>query len=242
MARTSSSSWAQASGTAVTSTRCDAGMSECGIQIARMPTCCGPCTSSNAVADVDRAARVDVERAADRGTPRGAASRGRSRWSTGRRRAGRARRRARRSRGGSRASRWCWTAPRSDAARAQPSTAAAPAGRCRCAAPRTRGRPRARGGAGRARRRPPSRMSASAAEVLLALPRRRLRLEDAVGEPVRLLQVGLGHVGRVDGDAVHLAGEDAPLLGHVDLVPGRQRAAPVEDDRLDRLVTRGRSR
>ena len=46
MSSTSSSWWACASGIAVTSTRCAAGMSECGIQIARMPTCWGPCTSS----------------------------------------------------------------------------------------------------------------------------------------------------------------------------------------------------
>ena len=47
MSSTSSSWWACPSGIAVTSTRCAAGMSECGIQIARIPTCCGPWTSSN---------------------------------------------------------------------------------------------------------------------------------------------------------------------------------------------------
>ena len=46
IARMSSSSCARASGTAVTSTRWLGGMSEWGIQMARMPTCCGPCTSS----------------------------------------------------------------------------------------------------------------------------------------------------------------------------------------------------
>ena len=37
----------------------------------------------------------------------------------------------------------------------------------------------------------------------------------------------------IDGQPVHRARVDAPLLRHVHLVPGGQRAAPVEDHRLD---------
>ena len=42
-----SASWcATASGLAESSGTCSEGMSECGIQMARMPTCCAPATSS----------------------------------------------------------------------------------------------------------------------------------------------------------------------------------------------------
>ena len=62
-----------------------------------------------------------------------------------------------------------------------------------------------------------------------------LGLVDAQRERVGLGEVLGGHRRVVDGQAVHLAGEDPPLLGQVHLVPRRQRAAPVEDDRLDGL-------
>ena len=64
-----------------------------------------------------------------------------------------------------------------------------------------------------------------------------LGLVDPQRQRVGLGQLVDGHVGVLDRQAVHLAGEDPPLLGQVDVVPGRQRAAPVEDDRAQ--VRRG---
>jgi hypothetical protein len=76
------------------------------------------------------------------------------------------------------------------------------------------------------------------------LPGHPLGLEHALDQRLATVRV----VGVVPGV---LAGVGPPLLGHVDRVPGRQRAAPVEDDGIDGTapvggtshgISRGRAR
>ena len=113
------------------------------------------------------------------------------------------------------------------ARRAAPPRAGAPAGRCGCAAPRTPGMPRAPGGAGRGPGRSPrprgsprSRRSRGcrgpAAQARSSAAWMRTASESASARS------SAGMSGSSTGQAVHLAGEDPPLLA-----AGRRRATGV---------------
>ena len=220
----SASSWATASGAPSVCPSWAAGMTLCGMWIARMPACWAPHTSSKSRSPTytqrpGRRRRPPPSRRGRRGAR--AWSTG-SRWCRRRRRPGRGRRRARTRRDATPAARSCWTARPREPSRVQ----LAPQRRDLRVGQRVR-----------------------VPEVAVGLQQRRVVVEPGLGEQVgdgrALLVVAATAphhlVGPVQRLGVHRPlsrGHHRRRQGHrlrveVDVVPAGQGAAPVEDHRLE---------